>query len=175
LNGLGKREIKVSTQSSSSSDSAGKPAAIPNNLWRLASAAQNLNQLSDRLSEQVAELENGINKLNLGVRATVDVEASAVDNLVVLCLRLGYDKVGGQWGFCIDRFIESDPEDTYEKWSFKDAPRDLRLKVVDRFPQLLDEMVNTSLKLASEINDKISLAKGLVSLLPQPSPTGSKK
>lgn len=158
------------------SPSAKKPPAIPSNLWNLGNAAQNVNTLSDRLTDQVGAIENALNNLNLGVRATVDVEESPVDDLVVVILRLGYDKVGGKWGFVIDQFVASDPEDTYVKWAFKDAPRELRLKVVEWIPKLLDELTNTSLKLASDINEKISLAQGLASLLPQPtSPSGSKK
>lgn len=144
-------------------------------LQALTNAAQNLNELSDRLTAQVAEIETTINKLNLGVRAVVDVETSSDDGLSTCVLRLGYGKVDGKWGFTIDQFLEPDPEDTYEKWAFKDAPRDLRLKVVERIPQLLDELTTTSIKLASVINEKITVTKQLAASFKLSSTAGSKK
>jgi hypothetical protein len=168
--------LNISSSCAANDSSASKPPATPNNLWKLANAAQNLNELSDRLNDQVAQIENSLNKLNLGVSASVDVETTSSDGgMAVHCLRLGYGKVAGKWALTIDHFMDDDPENTYELWSFKDAPRDFRLKVIDRIPQLLDELVMTSTQLASNINEKITLAKGLVSLFPQPSPSGSKK
>jgi hypothetical protein len=170
---------KQSNSSAADNNSPAQPntssSLIPTNLWALANAAQNLNQLSDQLTEQVVEIENSLNRLNLGVRATVDVETISQSEFAVHVLRLGYGKVDGKWGLTIDQFMDDDPENTYEVWIFKDAPRDLRLKVIERIPQLLSELVRTSTQLASDINNKITLAKGLVSLLPQPSPSGSKK
>jgi hypothetical protein len=158
----------------SGSSPANQPPAVPNNLWRLANAAQNVNELSDRLTEQVSEIESAINKLNLGVDARVDVEVSSQDGFDRIT-RLRYGKASGKWGFIIEEFVDQSPEETYQEWAFKEAPRELRLKVVEWIPKLLDDLVNTSLKLASAINDKITLAKGLISLLPQPGPSGSNK
>jgi hypothetical protein len=146
-------------------------------LQSLTTVAQNLNELSDRLTAQVLLIERAVNKLNLGVRTTVDVDSSLIDNddFSALVTRLGYTKVDGKWGFAIHQFVDIDPENTYQTWAFKDAPRDLRLKAVDRIPELMKALVDTSVKLGSDINDKICLTKGLVSALSQTSPAGSER
>ena len=144
-------------------------------LQALANAAQNLNELSDRLNAQVAEIEGAINKLNLGVRASVEAEVVSIDESASRCVFFEYEKVAGKWGFVINQYIDVDPENTYEQWAFKDAPRDLRLKVVERIPLLLDELVTKSISLASDITDKITVAKGLISSFPQSSPAGPKR
>ncbi len=141
----------------------------------LANAAQNLNELSDRLTAHVAEIETTINKLNLGVSATVETESKTDPaSLATYVVRLGYDKIAGKWGFIIEDFIAEDDENTYRVWAFKDAPRDLRLKVVERIPRLLDALVTTSIKLASEISNKIALANQMASSFKLSGPAGSK-
>ncbi len=144
-------------------------------LQALTNVAQNLNELSDRLTAQVAEIEGAINKLNLGVRASVDAEIVPVDENASRRVIFGYDKVSGKWGFVISQYLNIDPENTYEQWAFKDAPRELRLKVIECIPLLLDDLVTKSMKLASEITGKITVAKNLVSSLSQSSPAGPRK
>lgn len=141
----------------------------------LAKAAQNLNELSDRLTEYVSEIEGAVNKLNLGVRASVAVEVVAEDTFVNRNVFFDYKKAAARWGFFVNQYLDSDPENTWESWAFKDAPRELRLKAVEKIPLLLDELETKSVKLASDIADKISLARALVSALPQPRPVSSKK
>jgi hypothetical protein len=154
---------------------AAKGVKLIGTLQSLTNAAQNLNELTDRLTAQVGEIETTINKLNLGVSTTVEVESSSDPALLTTyVVRIGYGKVGGKWGFIIDDFIDEDSENTYQMWAFKDAPRDLRLKVVERIPRLLEALVTTSIKLASDINGKIDLTKELVSVLCQTSPAAKK-
>lgn len=141
----------------------------------LTKASQNLNDLSDRLSVEVGEIETIVNALNLGVRVNVIAETSSDDGGYDHILRLGYSKSTGKWGFIIEEFVEQSPDDTYQVWAFKDAPRELRLKTVDRIPQLFDELVTKSDSLAAEISDKVKAAKQFASYLKLPRPSGLKK
>jgi len=48
-----------------------------------------------------------------------------------------------------------------ESWAFKDAPRDFRLKVVDKIPALLEALVKRSAEVTSEITMKVRFANEL--------------
>jgi hypothetical protein len=152
-----------------------KEFKIAGTLQSLANIAQKVNDLSDRLTDHVSEVESAINKFNLGVYATVIAETTSEDGTYVRIIRLAYGKSTGRWGFVIEDFIDQDPENSWQSWAFKEAPRELRLKVIERIPQLLDELVTKSSSLASDISDKIKMTKDLVECLSQPSPSGSKK
>src|SRR6204780_3452817 len=71
-------------------------------LQQLSAATKTLNELSDELTQQVAEIETRLNTLNLGVSTNVRVESWAdEDGIEWESWRLAYDKRGGKWGFVI--------------------------------------------------------------------------
>lgn len=152
---------------------------IQQKLQRLASAAQTLNQLSDELTKHVADIEACVNKLNVGVTATVKVEQStSEDGMYSTIWRLAYEKTSKQWGFVLERLTEdlSNPEtDTYESWPFKDAPREYRVRAVEKIPALLDALIEKSKQVESEVSGRVSYAKSLALSLGQRSTDGGKK
>lgn len=52
-------------------------------------------------------------------------------------------------------------QNSSRSWSFKDAPRDLRLKVVERIPQLLEALVSKANEVASKVAEKAAFATEL--------------
>jgi hypothetical protein len=154
------------------------PFAVQADLQKLSQAAKKLNELSDKLTKEVSEIEVVINKLNLGVTAQVAFESwddgegfSSVWNLV-------YGKLGGKWGFLINYSSENmqfGPDaDTFEQWLFKDSPREKRLVSVEKIPQLLGALVKKSDEVANEINKQVEYARKLATSLSS-SQDGSKK
>jgi hypothetical protein len=155
------------------------PVETQAKLQKLAAVARTLNDLSDQLSQQVAEIEVAVCKLNLGVPASVIAETSSTENGVRgHCVRLAFDKHAGRWGFQVEELTENldyPDMDEYQAWPFKDAPRDYRLKTVVRIPELLDALVTKSAEVASDITEKVGYAKQIAAALAPPSAEDSKK
>jgi hypothetical protein len=84
--------------------------------------------------------------------------------------RLAYGKMAGKWGFFIEYLTEDlrAGHEDYESWLFKDAPREQRIKAVEKIPLLLEALVKKSTDVASDIEGKLSYAKSLASALPAP-------
>src|SRR5438309_2254863 len=115
-------------------------------LQKLSSTAKNVNDLTDKLTKEVAGIETAVNRLNLGVETNVNVESwtDEMGNHSGLW-RLAYGKNGGKWCFIVEYMTEDHRQgpmaDTYEAWAFKDAPRDARIKCVEKIPNLLAVLV----------------------------------
>ena len=153
---------------------------IDANLQKLSSAAQTLNGLSDQLTAKIAVIEDSINKLNLGIRANVNAYTleGADDDLYSRWVRLAYGKSGNRWGFIVEELTEDlrNPEqDTYDSWAFRDAPREYRLKVVEKIPALLDALVIKSAEIASDIKKSVGYISELESVISKSSQKGSTK
>jgi len=149
------------------------------NLKELASAAQKLNAISDEFTGQVSAIEATLNRLGLGVRAHIVVLSSSnADGFITRYLRLAYGNTGGKWGFVIGQYTDDQnlPDYTdFESWPFKDAPRELRIDVVEKIPELLQALVKKSADIAAKMTQKIDYTKELASRLAPTSPQGSKK
>jgi hypothetical protein len=152
-------------------------------LANLAAAAATLNSLSDQLTKEVSAIEEVVNVLNLGIQTNVHAvtlvyAAPEEGDFYSRWLRLAYGKSGGQWGFIIEELTEdpSEPEhDSYKSWAYHEAPREFRLKVVEKIPALLDALVKRSEEVAKEITKKVGFTRELASFVRKPSPDGSKK
>jgi hypothetical protein len=152
------------------------PASVHSHLQRLSSAAQTLNELSDELTKQVAHVETAINRLVLGVNASVvfntvvDEEGTWEERW-----RLAYGKEEGRWGILIERILESGGVERWDSWRFKDAPREQRIRAVDSIPELIEALVMQSDAFASKITEKVELAKRIAATVNQPRKVGTEK
>jgi hypothetical protein len=140
--------------------------AIQANLHKLSLAAKNLNELSDKLTAEVSEIEDTINKLNLGITAYVVFEAWSDDTgLERGAWRLEYGKLMGKWGFIINYSTEDlgrGPDNEFtENWLFKDSPREKRLRAVEKIPELLAALVKKSDEVATELNTRVKYVQDL--------------
>jgi len=152
---------------------------IQANLKQLETSAHALNKLSDDLTKKVAEIEDTINGLNLGVTANVQIESwSDEEGTSSSRWRLAYGKQSGKWGFVIEYLFEdhlSYANDEYSSWPFKDSPREQRIKAVEKIPQLLEALVKTSSEVAEQISSKISYTESLAATLLAAKPESTKK
>lgn len=153
------------------------PLAIKAHLKSLSSTAASLNEASDALSQVVAQIEARLNALNVGVEADVTVIEWSAPEEGSEQWRLAYGKIEStkKWGFeikCIG------PEDQYgrsdvERWPFKDAPRDYRIRAVSKIPALMKALEESASNTAREISGSVNFARELARQL---SPdTGSEK
>lgn len=137
-------------------------------LKQLSSASQTLSQASNKLTEQIKEIETALASYNLGVIAWVelrrtrevfDEKYAPVDRID----RLGYSNKNGKWGLYASSDIV-EVED-FQWWLLRDAPRELRLLAVDAIPKLLETMVAKAKELTTEVVSKTDRAKSLATSL----------
>jgi hypothetical protein len=133
-------------------------------LKQLSSASQILSEASNKLTEQIKEIEVSLASYNLGVIAWVELRRTReeIDPSVQCVYRvdsLGYSKKHGKWGLYVSSSIEE--VEHYEWWLLRDAPRELRIHAVDAIPKLLEAMVVKAKELTTEVNSKTDRAKAL--------------
>lgn len=151
---------------------------LRNSLHELASCADNLNSLSDQLTKQVTEIESSINKMGIGLTASVDTEKWSDENGETYNIwRICYEKYSGKWGLTIEHLWghEGFGEGDSETLPFKDAPREHRLRAVEKIPELIDALVKKSKDFASDISDTASYAEELAAAFTKQAVPTSKK
>lgn len=140
-------------------------------LKQLSSASRTLGEASNKLTEQIKEIEAALATHNLGVIAWVELrrrleEIDPSVQPVYRIERLGYSKKQDKWGLYVSAAIEE--VEYYESWLLRDAPRELRILAVDAIPKLLEEMVTKAKELTAEVTSKTERAKALAQSLRKP-------
>src|SRR5207244_1060179 len=77
---------------------------------------------------------------------------------------VGYAQVKGEWRIAIQTSDGSDysPERSDDEiWSFNDAPRHLRVKAIDKLPDLIEALVKTADATAERLKQKVEPAQEL--------------
>lgn len=143
-------------------------AKLQNSLKELAASADNLNTLSDQLTKQVTEVESALNKMGIGLTASVKTETWSDERGEQYDIwRLCYEKHQSKWGLTIEHLwgLEGfDDSQESETWPFKDAPREHRLNSVEKIPDLIDALVAKSKDFASDISASTNYAQGLAAM-----------
>jgi hypothetical protein len=137
-------------------------------LKQLSSASKTLSEASNKLTEQIKEIETALASYNFGIvtwvnlrQSSEEVEMEKGNNLRVTRLeRLGYSKKNGKWGLCASSSIE-EFEEEFEWWLLRDAPRELRILAVDAIPKLLEEMVIRAKALTTKVTSTTDRAKSI--------------
>lgn len=130
----------------------------------LADSSLRLNSSSDELSKAIRPIDAALKKLNLGVSAWYAYRGSDPDQEGNYSFRrIGYAKVGGKWGLALstDSGNAYDESDNYEQWLFNDAPRSMRIEALEYIPDLLEQLVKESNKVAEDLQKKAKHAHEL--------------
>jgi hypothetical protein len=128
----------------------------------LTSVATTLNQVSDALGKAVAEIDEGLQKLNLGITTWVRVSYEGGDeegDAYYYIEELGYAKLNGKWGIALKTSEGVDvPQDVpdVDTYLFNEAPRALRLKSIEHIPALLKSLSEESSKVTKALEAKLS-------------------
>ena len=126
--------------------SAPKSGGGPNerlyaSLKQLSSAAADLNRISNEFGEAINTIDTRLGKLNLGVSAWVTFEEGDDKGRGLGFIhQIGYTRLPGRrfsWGIGIRTVVAGDDDDDVIK-AFNEAPRELRLKSITKFPDLID-------------------------------------
>jgi hypothetical protein len=126
----------------------------------LKTVAADLNAASDELGKCIAEIDDGLKTLNLGITVWAEIGKGHGDfemgDETYWSEEIGYSKWGGRWGICL-RKISGDAgagEEICEQWLFNEAPRALRLKGADYLVTLLQTLNEEGAKTAEMIRAK---------------------
>ena len=124
----------------------------------LASSAKKLNEVSGELAKPVALLEKALHRLNVGVACWTKI-AGYSDGRTYWSQDLGYSRVNGEWRLALRRVDgdEADPEYAAEEaWPFNEAPLYLRVRAVDKLPDLLEALIKATDAAASRLSKKVA-------------------
>lgn len=97
------------------------------NLLELEKIADRLNQTSNRMSENLKDIQEKLNHLNLGVQCFITIEN--IENNV----KIGYSRFNKHWCLTIKK--------DNEQWSLLQAPRYLRILSIQHIPTLIEAMI----------------------------------
>jgi hypothetical protein len=151
------------------SKTAADPSSIESDLKALATNSNNLNRLTDDLSNYVETIESTINVLNPGLKVSVVVARSSYeDGTWSHYVLLWYDKIEGKWGLAVEEYDQNEedpdaPQSNRKTWAFKDAPRALRLQVVTSIHDLIKALVKESESMARATEMTVARAKEIAS------------
>jgi len=133
------------------------PEKVQASYRELSAAAADLNQMSEQMSKTVSILNDGLQKLNLGISAWVKISGNELPDGTFWRREIGYAKLHGSWGIALrkvrgSRLVPTEEED--DKYTFDEAPRWQRIEGVAKIPDLLEKLT----KQANEITKRIAEA-----------------
>lgn len=133
-------------------------------LQKLPQTAESLNSASARLNDAVDKLNSALKKLNLGVPAWIDISSSEEGPFSEV-EQIGYDKVDGKWGISLRKIFEDqnkpDGEEEVTAWHFADAPREMRIRAVKYFNELVEKLNSDAELTAQKIIERATDAEEL--------------
>lgn len=141
----------------SSTDS--KVSKIQTNFQALSEVASSLNTASDELTKVVGKLDEALKKLNVGLTVWVKFADHGDPNNLSWydCDQIGYCKVDGKWGISLRHIWGSEDWDDRNEdgpWLFNDAPREMRLRSVDKIPELIESLSKKAAETTKKIQEK---------------------
>ena len=129
----------------------------------LASSAKKLNDVSGELAKPIASLERALHRLNVGVACWTRI-AGRDDGHTCWSQDVGYSIVNGGWRLAVRSVVGDDPEyASKEVWPFNEAPLYLRVRAVDKLPDLLEALVKAADAAADRLSKKVAPAQDLAS------------
>jgi prefoldin subunit 5 len=130
---------------------------------QLSAASVQLNTVSDELGKLIAELEAALKNLNLGIEVWVQIDLTNSEGGAYSRIDLGYAKHGAKWGITF-RFFSGHGEVpiSYTEKPFNEAPRDLRVRAIERIPDLLEKLSSAAEATTTEVKDKLGKVQQVV-------------
>ncbi len=144
-------------------------------LKQLSSLARSLNEASDQLAQQIGVMEAALNSYKLGVWAWVRTPILSQTDLsepdgdgrryeITYEHRLGYGKHNNKWGLLVSSGWDFDDENTQIAF-LRDASREIRLRAMDKMPELLEVIVKETASITDEASKKAAEAKEFAAAL----------
>lgn len=158
------------------SDSADAPVVerVAGIYVELAATAKEVNEASDELRKVVDVLETALERLNLGVETWVQVSVAEFPDSTFEQHLLGYVKLGKQWKLALKASEGPLGDENYitsTTSAFNDAPRFDRVRAVEKFPDLFEQLVKQGRETAAKIKHSTTLARDFADAIHRRAPT----
>jgi prefoldin subunit 5 len=132
---------------------------VKSSIQKFPAAAETLNTATDQLGKPIVDLDSVLKKFGIGVPTWVHFTQSDARYLPDYYYEdIGYAKINGKWGIAIrvldGNFNDGPDEQTKTEWHFADAPRFLRLRAVDKIPELLESMLEQAAEMSRKMTEK---------------------
>jgi hypothetical protein len=136
---------------------------IPASKNLIAKAAE-LNEATKRLAKIIEDIEEGLQKLNLGISVWVSLSTSEDGEASE---SLGYGKLNGQWRLLLRKYSYDGGGDVigYEDSFLFAAPRETRMYAAGELQKLFLELAKEAEDLTGKINSKVRSADYLAEIL----------
>jgi hypothetical protein len=137
-------------------------------LARLQASAKQFKPVSATLSKFVRQVEQALDELDLRVACYTQISESRDSYGDDSFTReyIGYIEHQGRWQIVlnVDEGFDSRPGDVDEKiWPFDLSPQYLRIKAVDKLPELIDSLAATLDKTSQRMAQKLEAAQEIAS------------
>lgn len=116
----------------------------------LTAASADLNAASDELARAIDRIDAMLKKLNWGIMVWVERIGVFPPDGSKMEASIGYAKIAGKWGLALAGY----KDDGDAQWLFNDAPRWLRIVMVDQIPLLLKHIEFAAKELAGVLREK---------------------
>ena len=138
------------------------PERIASAFQTLIGSAKDINDASGELAKPIGSLEKSLKRLNLGVACWTKISGGS-NGYNQWSQEVGYSRVRGTWRLAIRTLdgSEGDPEPAIEEWPFGEAPRYLRIKAVDKLPELIEALVKATDATTNRLKKKVAPAQEL--------------
>jgi prefoldin subunit 5 len=136
----------------------------------LSVVASSLNSASDELTKVVGILDGALQKLNIGLSVWVDYANRAEQPGEIDEDQIGYCKVNGKWGIGLRRVWGNSNEEFFDSegpWLFNDSPREMRLKSVDKIPELIEALSKAATEMTKKVQEKTQGVRELAGVIEQ--------
>jgi chaperonin cofactor prefoldin len=144
----------------------GKTVDIQSAFSRLATESASLNKYTQEVNETVSAIEEEIKKFNIGQEIWVDID-EVMEPTFIKKYRLGYANRNSVWGFVVTAvtcdLLLPQHEKEIGDWTFKSAPRRVRLLAVENIPSLLEKLAKRVETLARKARNSASKAQEILS------------
>jgi len=125
-------------------------------LRRLALGAAKLNEVSDKLTAQIEQIEAALKRLNLGVEAWVAVLDREDEGGNCAREEIGYTRIGNRWGVALRAVSGVRGEYGEETFSaFADSPRQQRIRAVPYVSALLEKLSAEAEAMIEKLTPKV--------------------
>ncbi len=143
-----------------------KIAKIQTHFQALTTAATSLNAASDELAKVASVLDEALKRLNIGLVVWVTVSRWVDDQGRQGTDQIGYCKVDGKWGIALSRSWDDDlMKEEVGLWLFNGAPRELRLRGVDKLPEVIEALSKEACETTKKVQEKTKEVRELANVI----------
>ena len=125
----------------------------------LSTSTKNLNELSGQLAKPIVSLERSLQRLNVGIACWRSVASGDDERGKCWSHDVGYSRIAGRWRLAVRKCERDEATDSMmemEAWPFNETPLYLRIKAVDKLPELIEALAKATDAVSGRLRKKIT-------------------